>query len=143
MSIGEEAGRGLRYDPNRPTGGGNFNPNMKIDLSHISVAPPAPPPSLAPGGGLGGSRSGGVGGSAGGTLRPPVGPGGSGPGASGPAVRIGRGNAPKELVQQLQRDVEAWIDGVPWGAIHPAAISGVVKGTINGMARQYGLTLIW
>jgi hypothetical protein len=52
MGIGEQAGRrGLRYGANRSTGGGNFNPNMKIDLSHVSVSPPAPPPPL--GNGLG------------------------------------------------------------------------------------------
>jgi hypothetical protein len=59
MGIGEQAGRrGLRYGANRSTGGGNFNPNMKIDLSHVSVSPPAPPPPL--GGGLGASLPGGV-----------------------------------------------------------------------------------
>jgi hypothetical protein len=54
MSIGAEAGQRLNnpkritigekavgpYDPNLPTGGGNFNPDMKIDTSHVSVAPP-------------------------------------------------------------------------------------------------------
>ena len=30
---------GGRYDPDNPTGGGNFKPDMEIDLTNVSVAP--------------------------------------------------------------------------------------------------------
>ena len=43
----------------------------------------------------------------------------------------------------LQRDVDAWMAGFPWGALHPAAIDGVVKSRVDGMAHKYGLTLTW
>jgi hypothetical protein len=66
--VGDEAGRrGLGYDQNRPTGGGNFNPNIAIDTSHVAAArpvtppkkgrylPKTPPPPGGAGGGLGGT----------------------------------------------------------------------------------------
>jgi hypothetical protein len=58
MSIGEGTGRGLWGDPEHPdqrrhrhhddypTSGGNFNPGIKIDLSHASVAPPYTGPPI-------------------------------------------------------------------------------------------------
>jgi hypothetical protein len=65
------------YNPNYPTGGGNFNPDILIDTSHASVAPTLPPPKIGsppPGGSGGGSG-------------PPPPPRGSGGGA--PATLAG------------------------------------------------------
>jgi hypothetical protein len=42
--VGPPAGFLPGYDPDNPTGGGNFNPDMKIDLSHISPPKPELPP---------------------------------------------------------------------------------------------------
>lgn len=39
---------GSAYDPNHPTGGGNFNPGIQIDTSNASVAPPYNPNAAGP-----------------------------------------------------------------------------------------------
>jgi hypothetical protein len=64
------------YNPDRPTGGGNFNPGIKIDTSRASVAPPYVP---RPGdfgwipGGVGGSAGGDLGWGPGGGIQPILG----------------------------------------------------------------------
>jgi len=60
------------YNPDRPTGGGNFNPGIKIATSRISIAPPLPPGSFT--GGMGGGPGGGPGGGGMGYGRPRIDP---------------------------------------------------------------------
>ena len=120
------------YNPDRPTGGGNFNPGIKIDTSRISIAPPLPPGSFT--GGMGGRPRWWPRGRRDGLWPPPD-------RSSGVSVR--RGDTPLEATEQLQKGVDAWIGGVQWDRIPPYAHESLVKSTLDGMAARMGLRLSW
>jgi hypothetical protein len=107
------------YNPNYPTGGGNFNPNMKIDTSHVSVAAPFKPGDN-------------------------VGPIVSSPRRHpGPDVTLRAGNrgANGPAMEQFRRAVNQWISDTPWETIDPAKHHDTAKRVIADMAARYGLVI--
>ena len=117
------------YDPNYPTGGGNFNPNMKIDTSHVSVAPSYDqrnnPIVESPRHNLGSED-------------PPPAPN------PGPVVTLQSGRGVGLLtMHQFRTAVDAWISGVPWETIDPATHNDAVKRGIGAIAGRYGLRMTW
>jgi hypothetical protein len=121
------------YDPNNPTGGGNFNPGMKIDTSHVSVAQPFKPgdnvgpfvsaPRRHPGP----------------QEDPPPPP----PPPSGPVVTLRAGNrgANGPAMEQFRRAVDAWMRDTLWETIDPATHHDTAKRVIGDMAGRYGLVI--
>jgi hypothetical protein len=123
------------YDPNYPTGGGNFNPDVKIDTSHVSVAAPFKPgdnvgpivavPRRHPGP----------------EAPPPPNPGPEAP-PSGPVVTLQfRSGTNGHAAHQFRTAADAWIRGVPWWSIDPATHNDAVKRVLESMAGRYGIVI--
>jgi hypothetical protein len=127
----DQAGHAPLHDP--ATGGGNFNPNMKIDLSHISVAPPYDqsnnPIVTVP------RRHPGL------EAPPPPNPGPEAP-PSGPVVTLQfRSGTNRHAAHQFRTAADAWIRSVPWWTIDPATHNDAVKRVIESMAGRYGIVI--
>lgn len=143
--AGQGAGQpnrfGAPYDPNHPTGGGNFNPAMRIDTSTASSSgPPKPPFDMGrytdmvtggPGGGFGGGIDGGMGGA------PPP-----------PQHQVNirddtHGAVDGDLLKQLNKDAKQWLDSLPHELARHPALEHIGKTFFEIMAGQHGLQVRW
>jgi hypothetical protein len=116
-----EAGR-RGVDQDRPTGGGNFNPGIKIDTSHVSVAPPYTGPKI-----------------------PDFSDMHSSDGLSGPGVSGGprptyytAADADTKRTSALQKDVDRWLEHV-----HPRGDEPFIRAGVNRIAAAHGIKLTW
>jgi hypothetical protein len=133
------------YNPDYPTGGGNFNPGIKIDTSRASVAPPSQPLpfQIAPGWHVETNPTAGVGAGSGPAvpLLPRYASGGAvAPGVSGgprPTYYVAA-DANTKRTTALQKDVDRWLEHV-----HPRGDEPFVRAGVDRIAAAHGIKLSW